>query len=68
MKRSKKCAKLGVGVEREHIGDILVGSHNQHAAPVPIDAAHVENVAVALEVRTENLLIVAQSVPAFLGQ
>ena len=67
MKRSKKCRELGVGVEGQHIGDILVGSHDHHAAPIPIDAAHVENVGVALEVRAEDLLVVAQPVPAFRG-
>ena len=63
----EKERKVSVGVEREHIGDILVGSHNYHASPIPIDAAHVENVVLAFVVRAENFLVVTKPVPTFGG-
>ena len=49
------------------MGDILVGSHNDHAAPIAIDATHVENVVAALQVRTEQFLVVAKPVPTLTG-
>jgi len=36
------------------MGDILVGSHNDHAAPIAIDATHVENVVAAFRSGQNN--------------
>jgi len=57
-----------VSVERHHIGDVLVGSHNYHAASIAIDATHIEYVAVAFEVRAVQFLVVAKPVPTFRRQ
>lgn len=39
-----------VRVEREHMADILVGSHNDDAALGTVDAAHIENVVAAFHI------------------
>ncbi len=57
-----------MGVERKHMGDILVGSHDDHAAAIAIDAAHVENVVAAFQIRAEHFLVVAEPVTAFAGE
>lgn len=40
------------------MGDIPVGSHEHHAPPAPVDPAHVEDVAFALVIVAEDLLVV----------
>ena len=37
------------------MGDILVGTHDDHAASGPIDSPHVEDVVATLEIRAEHL-------------
>ena len=48
--------KLRVGIERQDVGNILVRSHDDHAAAVSIDTAHIENVVAAFQIGTEHLL------------
>src|SRR5271166_6591268 len=47
--------------------DILVRAHDDHAAALAIDAPHVEDVLVTLQVRAEHLFIVAKTVTTFRG-
>src|SRR5262249_28244251 len=64
---TKESGKPGLGVEREHVGNILVGAYDDRAAPFAIDPAQVENVGVVSVVRAEHFLEVAQRVSAFGG-
>src|SRR2546423_8286238 len=57
--------KLGMAVKRKHMRDILVRPHHDHAAFVPIDAAHRKDVVAALEIGAEHLFVVAKSVTSF---
>src|SRR6516162_213073 len=60
--------KLRVGIERQDVGNILVRSHDDHAAAVSIDTAHIENVVAAFQVGTEHLLVVTKRIAALPGQ
>src|SRR6516225_10991677 len=55
-------SELGICIEREHVRDVLIGPHDDHAACPPIDAAHCKDVVAALEVGAEHLLVVEQTV------
>ena len=57
--------KLGMAIEREDMRDILVRPHHDHAAFVPIDAAHRKDVVAAFQVGAEHLLVVAKPVTSF---
>src|SRR5687767_9937366 len=56
--------ELRIPIEWQHVRDELVRSHDHHAAPFAIDAAHGEDVLAAFVVGTEHLLVVMQLVPA----
>ena len=60
MKPIEKCRELSMAIERKNMRDVLVRSHDDHAACVPIDAAHREDVVAALEVGAEHLFVVAK--------
>src|SRR5882757_10884059 len=60
--------KRRVGIERQDVGNILVWSHDDDAAPVSIDPAHIENVVAAFQVGAEHLLVVTKLVAALPGQ
>jgi hypothetical protein len=64
----EESGKLVVRVEREDICNILIRTHDDYAAAVAIDPAHVEDVATALEIGTEHLLIVTKPVPPLTRQ
>src|SRR5208283_1256688 len=64
----KEGRKLRVGIERQDVGNILVRSHDDHAAPVSINTARIENVVAAFQVRAEHLLVVTKLVAALPGQ
>jgi hypothetical protein len=57
--------EFGMTIERQHMRDILIRPHHDHAAFAPIDAAHRKDVAAALEIRAEHLLVVAESGASF---
>src|ERR1700761_4637247 len=48
-------------IERQDVRDELVGPHDDQAAALAIDPAHVEDVAARLSVGAEHLLVVDQS-------
>ena len=43
-KRGEEGRQFGVGVEWEHVGDVLVGPDHDERAVVAVDAAQVEDV------------------------
>ena len=43
----EECRELLIPIERENMRDELVWSHDHHAAPFAIDAAHGEDVIAA---------------------
>jgi hypothetical protein len=47
------------------MGDVLIGPHDDDTALLAIDAPHLKNVIAALEVRTENLFVVAKPISPF---
>ena len=54
-------------VQREHVGDVLVGAHDDDAARLAVHATQVEDVSGA-RVGAERLLVVDQAEPALAGQ
>ena len=54
-----------MAIERQHMRDILIRPHHDHAAFVPIDAADRKDVVTALEVGAEHLFVVAKPVTSF---
>lgn len=48
--------------------DVLVGTNNNDATMLPVNAAHFKNVVASLQVRAKHFLIVAKSITAFLGK
>ena len=51
-------------VQRQHMGDVLVGAHHHQGTQLATDAAQVKNVGPSLEVWAEDLFIVTQTMPA----
>ena len=64
----ESCSGVVMGVERQDVRHVLVRPHNHHAPALAVNAAHIEDVAAALQVRTEHLLVIAQAVAALLRQ
>src|ERR1700692_2265922 len=60
--------KLPIGIERQDVGNMLVRSHDHHAAPVSIDTAHIENVVAAFQVGAKHLFVIAKPVAPLPGQ
>ena len=48
--------------QRQHIGNVLVRANHHQRALLAVDAAQIEDVDAALEVRAEGFLMVDQSV------
>jgi hypothetical protein len=60
--------KLGKGIERQNMRYVLIRSYDDHAAPVSINAPHVENVIAALQVGAEYLFVIDKPVAALSRQ
>lgn len=48
--------------QRQHIGNVLVRANHHQRALLAVDAAQIEDVDAALEVRAEGFLMVDQAV------
>ena len=48
--------------QRQHIGDVLVRANHHQRTLLAVDAAQIEDVDAALEVRAEGFLMVDQAV------
>ena len=48
--------------ERQHIGNVLIGSNNDQRTCVSFDLAGIENIASAAGIRTKNFFIIDQAV------
>ena len=64
----EKAGKRIVGVEREYVSDVLVGTDNDNAALLSVDASQVKDVLAMPAVGAEHLFIVAQPIASFAGQ
>src|SRR5271166_6404458 len=64
----EECRKLEKGIERENMRNVLIRSHDDHAAAVSIDAPQVENVVAAFQVRAEHLFIIDKPIAALSRQ
>src|ERR1019366_1202239 len=60
--------ELVVGIEREHMRNVLVWTDDGDAALLPIDTPHLENVVAAFQVGAKYLLVVAKPVAPFAGE
>ena len=57
-----------MSIKREQVCNMLIWSDNNYTARIASNTPHLENVLVALEVRTEYLFIVAKSKFSLLRQ
>src|ERR1017187_9164940 len=60
--------ELVVGIEREHMRNVLVWTDDGDAALLPINTPHLENVVAAFQVGAKYLLVVAKPVAPFAGE
>lgn len=54
-----------MGAQRQHMGDILIRPDNDKSTAQAVNPAQIEYVQLALQVRTEHLLVVAQAIAPF---
>jgi hypothetical protein len=46
-------------LQRQHMGDVLVGAHHHQGPLASVDASHIENIRAAFQIGAEDLSIVA---------
>ncbi len=55
-------------IDWQNMGDILIGTHNNHASPQSFDTPDVKNVLFAFDVSAEQLFIIDKSITPLTGQ
>ena len=63
----KKSAQFSLGIERQDMGNMLVGADHDQSAARPIDPAQGKDILTAFKVGAEHLFIIAQAVAALGG-
>ena len=53
-------------IQRQYMGNMLIGANHHHATALPVNAAHIKNIAMAV-VGTEGFFIIGQPVATFAG-